>query len=536
MSDFLQMLWTQAWQIAVLAIMVACCTRTIAKNRPHLAHAMWLLVLVKCVTPPMWGHSLGVFSRLQALAVSVEKTSVSTPEHLNTVEVEPALSLSHSNATVSGSLLESEITSHQGTHAFVQTDDSTAPNLTVVPSPEVSDWMTAEPNHPSRDLWPGPLFFCLVVGAVATLSVMIIRCLRCLRSIHRHRTTEFDDLLKARLQLLSKKLRLRRVPRIIVSDVLFGPAVLGVFRHTIVLPRCLLQTSRSFLPERALAEGEPARRALENAGMPDGPEGKSVAASREVLPGRQDLPKPLPGRPDLQYLDPILAHELLHIRRGDLRTGLLQAIVQSLWWFHPAVWFCNRWLSREAERCCDEQVIAELGCSPAQYARSLLSVIESKHALQPIPVFPGMKPVEITTQRMERIMSLKTGLKKQTPLWCWLAVTGLAIVVLPGAIAKPQSDESVVEAQPVEMGLPQETKAADVPEVEVSTKTYLVGDLVERLAKEQNLSLDQARESLLQIFQSSVVPVHRHDVQGAPAPPVPPQQPSPPARPTPCCA
>jgi beta-lactamase regulating signal transducer with metallopeptidase domain len=528
MSDFLQMLWTQAWQIAVLAIMVACCTRTIAKNRPHLAHAMWLLVLIKCVTPPMWGHSLGVFSRLQALAVSVEKTSVSTPEHVNTVEVESALSLSHSNAPVSGSLIESEITGHQGTHAFVQTDDSTSPNLTVVPSPEVSDWMTAEPNHPSRDLWPGPLFFCLVVGAVATLSVMIACCLQCLRSIHRHRTTEFDDLLNERLQMLSKKLRLRRVPRIIVSDVLFGPAVLGVLRHTIVLPRCLLQTSRSFLPERTLAEGEPARRALENAGMPEDAECTQVAASREVQPGRQDLPKPLPGRPDLQYLDPILAHELLHIRRGDLRTGLLQAIVQSLWWFHPAVWFCNRWLSREAERCCDEQVIAELGCSPAQYARSLLSVIESKHVLQPIPVFPGMKPVEITSQRMERIMSLKTGLKKQTPLWCWLAVTGLAIVVLPGAIAKPQSDESVVEAQPKEMALPQETKAADVAEVEVSTKTYLVGDLVERLAKEQNLSLDQARESLLQIFQSSVVPVHRHDVQGAPAPPVPPQQPSPP--------
>ena len=139
----------------------------------------------------------------------------------------------------------------------------------------------------------------------------------------------------------------------------------------------------------------------------------------------------------LSFLDPILAHELLHIRRGDLHTGTLQAIVQSLWWFHPAVWLSNRWLTREAERCCDEQVIAELGCSPAQYARSLLSVIEYKHQLQPIPVFPGMKPVEITSQRMERIMSLKKGLRKQTPLWCWLTVVGLAFVVLPGAVATP---------------------------------------------------------------------------------------------------
>jgi hypothetical protein len=324
---------------------------------------------------------------------------------------------------------------------------------------------------------------------------MIIRCLRCLRSIHHHRTTEFDDLLHERLQMLSRKLRLRRVPRIIVSDVLFGPAVLGVLRHTIVLPRCLIKA--------------------------EGGKRKAVDAAEHAAP-LSGLSYPLSS------LEPILAHELLHIRRGDLRTGMLQAIVQSLWWFHPAVWFCNRWLSREAERCCDEQVIAELGCSPSYYARSLLSVIESKHALQPIPVFPGMKPVEITSQRMERIMSLKTGLKKQTPLWCWLAVAVLAIVVLPGAIAEPQSEEKVVEAQPKEMGLPKETKVAVAPEVEVSTKTYIVGDLIERLAKEQNLSLDQARKSLLQIFESSVSPVHRH-AQGVPAPPEILQQPLPPA-------
>ena len=125
---------------------------------------------------------------------------------------------------------------------------------------------------------------------------------------------------------------------------------------------------------------------------------------------------------------------------------------------------CNRWLSREAERCCDEQVIAELGCSPAQYARSLLSVIESKHQLQPIPVFPGMKPVEITTQRMERIMSLKTGLKKQTPLWCWLVVA-LAIVVLPGSKAQSTVDEAATNDAFVSLAFDIDSVDA-VPEIE----------------------------------------------------------------------
>lgn len=471
MSDLLQMLWTQAWQVAVLAIMVAFCTRTIAKNRPHLAHAMWLLVLVKCVTPPMWGHSLGVFSRLQALMVSEEKTPEST---LNTEETRDAVlsvssAIGHSHEAVP--LIEVDNANGAGAESVVANVESAAENVTAVYSSEIPESKIADANPAGLDLWPSLLLFCLAIGASATFSVMVIRCLSCLRSIHRHRTTEFDDLLNKRLQLLSKKLRLRKVPRIIVSDVLFGPAVLGVLRNTIVLPRCLIKAES----------------------------GKQKAVDAAV----DSTPLSAVGSP-LCSLDPILAHELLHIRRGDLRTGLLQAIVQSLWWFHPAVWFCNRWLSREAERCCDEQVIAELGCSPAQYARSLLSVIESKHQLQPIPVFPGMKPVEITSQRMERIMSLKTGLKKQTPLWCWLAVAGLAIVVLPGAAAKSIWDESLSQtAVPSASGLSTEVssalnnkKSAEIFSHEPFIETKISSDLIAMLAVEESVDELEATKML----------------------------------------
>ena len=282
----------------------------------------------------------------------------------------------------------------------------------------------------------------VAIGAILTLLIAVVRCVRCIRLIRCHRITEFDDLLSARLQLLAKTLRIRRVPRIVVSDVLFGPAVLGLLRHTIVLPKCLL--SRSFLPERTSAAGRQCRTVVPTVHSFDDAD-QTQEQLRTIV-----LHSPT-GRQDLLSLDPILAHELIHIRRGDLCFGMLQVIVQSLWWFHPAVWMSNRWLSREAERCCDEQVIAELGCSPAQYARSLLAVIESKHALQPIPVFPGMKPVEITTQRMERIMSLRNGLNKRTPLWCWLAV------------AVPQPAPSAAECESIQVY----TKADFAPLVEL---------------------------------------------------------------------
>lgn len=459
MSDhFLQLVITQTWQIAALAIIVATVVRIAARNRPHLAHALWILVLIKCVTPPIWGHSLGVFSRVPAWTPPVDVASpLNTQEALiaddTDVPVPPADSFQMLLPDNSDAIIaESDENTESSFYAEAQTDLASlrlnASALEIVPLPLERETQAAEPASLSTtDTLRTLLFFGLIAGMIITLLTMVVRCLHCLRQIHRHRTTEFDDALRERILQLAKQLRMRRIPRIIVSDVIFGPAVLGLLRHTIVLPRCLFECaagdpSRSFLPERTFAARRTAQGSTsaqrQNVAVKSASSGR-VAASREVLPGKEDLP-------NLQFLDPILAHELLHIRRGDLRTGTLQAIVQSLWWFHPAVWFCNRWLSREAERCCDEQVIAELGCSPAQYARSLLSVIECKHRLQPIPVFPGMKPVEITTQRMERIMSLKHGLKKRTPIWCWLMILALAFVVLPGAT--PAVDEKPVVAEP----------------------------------------------------------------------------------------
>ncbi len=442
-NELVPLVITQSWQIAVLAVGVALIVRFVAKSRPHLAHALWLLVVLKCLTPPVWGHSLGVFSQLQAL-VAFEDLRSDEPLSLESLTPEESLSMEKAAAT------RANETQPEPFPSLSESIDTTCA-VEAIPESPVAEIASTLPEivmavgrgqpsvaAPPRRDWTRWTLFVIVAGSFATLSVMIVRCLLCLQTIHCHRTNEFDDILRQRMRQLSKQLRLRRIPRVVVSDVLFGPAVFGLFRHTIVLPRCLLDNS----------EGR------ELSGVPSPPKsGEPGTLRRHVeLPTRADRPDEgascvlSSSAPLLSSLDPILAHELLHIRRGDLRTGVLQVLSQCLWWFHPAVWLTNRWLSREAERCCDEQVIAELRCTPAQYARSLLSVIESKHKLQPIPVLPGMKPVEITVQRMERIMSLKNGLKKRTPISCWLAFVGLAFVVLPGAVAQPSPQDASFSA------------------------------------------------------------------------------------------
>ncbi len=470
-EPLLHIVISQTWQIALLTFIVAVIVKNAARNRPHLAHALWMLVLIKCVTPPLWGHSLGVFSQLQTL---VEPTEVAAETEDVNHSIEPIAVTEGSlaedsfawpvpldtdaviavNDDITELKFDAEPQRHEVAEEAPSHIDPTSLLLSAsaseipLPQPELITLAADQRSRSAIDQLPILLFGGLIIGAVVTLLTMVIRCLRCLRQIRLHRTTEFDVVLRDRIQQLAKQLGIRRIPNIIVSDVLFGPAVLGLLRHTIVLPRCLFEgvdAGRSFLPERTsqlVATCDQSTSMNEqHSDVERTIAPRAVRLTAKVLPGREDLQESLPSRQNLQFLDPILAHELLHIRRGDLRTGTLQAIVQSLWWFHPAVWFCNRWLSREAERCCDEQVIAELGCTPAHYARSLLSVIECKHRLQPIPVFPGMKPVEITSQRMERIMSLKNGLKKRTPIWCWLMIVALAFVVLPGAVAKTAPDE-----------------------------------------------------------------------------------------------
>src|SRR4029078_10203180 len=109
------------------------------------------------------------------------------------------------------------------------------------------------------------------------------------------------------------------------------------------------------------------------------------------------LPGPLLCDLGPDQVELILDHELVHIRRWDALMSRLQLAVQVLWWFHPLVWWANREASRERERCCDEEVVAGLGCDPARYARSLLDVLERKRRLRPLFALPGMRPLEITT-------------------------------------------------------------------------------------------------------------------------------------------
>ncbi len=72
----------------------------------------------------------------------------------------------------------------------------------------------------------------------------------------------------------------------------------------------------------------------------------------------------------MQQIEMILAHELAHIRRHDFIINLLQSVVETLLFYHPAVWWISRRIRVEREHCCDDLAVAVFG-DPLQYARAL---------------------------------------------------------------------------------------------------------------------------------------------------------------------
>src|SRR6266516_3197578 len=80
----------------------------------------------------------------------------------------------------------------------------------------------------------------------------------------------------------------------------------------------------------------------------------------------------LTGLTPLQ-LDALLAHELAHVRRYDYMVNLLQSVVETLLFYHPAAWWVSQQVREAREHCCDDLVVAVCGDAHF-YATALLGM------------------------------------------------------------------------------------------------------------------------------------------------------------------
>jgi beta-lactamase regulating signal transducer with metallopeptidase domain len=93
------------------------------------------------------------------------------------------------------------------------------------------------------------------------------------------------------------------------------------------------------------------------------------------------LPTDLAEELSQPEFESVVAHELAHIKRWDYLTNMLQRVVQSYLFFHPAVWFICRQLTIERELACDDWAVKT--CEPRRYASCLTKLVEALNESKP---------------------------------------------------------------------------------------------------------------------------------------------------------
>ena len=74
-----------------------------------------------------------------------------------------------------------------------------------------------------------------------------------------------------------------------------------------------------------------------------------------------------------QQIEAILAHELAHVKRHDYALSVLQSLLETIFFFHPAVWWISHRITVEREFCCDDLAVKTMG-NKATYLRALVTL------------------------------------------------------------------------------------------------------------------------------------------------------------------
>src|SRR5207248_2177204 len=183
-------------------------------------------------------------------------------------------------------------------------------------------------------LWAGineklrPWLNSLVIAWCVGVLAFALRPILSWYTVRRLKVVGVSPVPDALLQLLSRtaeRLRIRSAVSLLQSTLVQVPCVLGYFRPVILLP---------------------------------------VSIVSGLAP---------------HQLEAILVHELAHIRRHDYLVNLLQTLVETVFFYHPAIWWLSNRIRCDREHCCDDVVVAVLG-NKVEYGRTLLALEQRRGA------------------------------------------------------------------------------------------------------------------------------------------------------------
>jgi len=156
------------------------------------------------------------------------------------------------------------------------------------------------------------------------------------------------------------------------------------------------------------------------------------------------LPEGIGERLTSEQLQSIIAHELCHVRRRDNLVAAMHMLVESIFWFHPLVWWIGKRLVEERERACDEEVV-RIGNEPHVYAEGILNVC--KFYLQsPMACASGVTGADLK-KRIEAIVANRVSSSLSTARKLLLAGAGIAAIGAPVLVGLWQAPSGNAQSQ-----------------------------------------------------------------------------------------
>lgn len=138
-----------------------------------------------------------------------------------------------------------------------------------------------------------------------------------------------------------------------------------------------------------------------------------------------------------EALEALLAHELAHIRRGDVWIVWCQRLTETWLFYHPAVWWLSTRISHERELCCDDLAVSLTG-HPLKYAQGLeFAALACRQAERPLLALAlGGSSMELL-QRIRRVLGVSTAPSVARPWLTGSAVMGLSLATATGVFLLP---------------------------------------------------------------------------------------------------
>jgi bla regulator protein blaR1 len=154
------------------------------------------------------------------------------------------------------------------------------------------------------------------------------------------------------------------------------------------------------------------------------------------------LPEGIADRLTSGQLHAVIAHELCHARRRDNLTAAIHMVVETIFWFHPLVWWIRERLVEERERACDEEVVKL--SDPQEYAEGILNVCKF-YLESPLVCASGVTGSDLK-KRIEKIMTHHVAHRLDLGRKALLAIAGAALVAGPFVVGLMNAPASLAQA------------------------------------------------------------------------------------------